>query len=548
MTIRHLPSALRRSRYLKPDYDVIVVGSGSGGAAVTRRLVEAGSEVLLIEAGPPGIDVPQIDDPAQWVSLGRGAYDWGYDYEPTLRVNGHAIGIPRGKVLGGSTAINAMMWYRGHPADYDAWEAAGARGWSFADCLPYFRRTEDWQGGASAWRGAGGPLRIERPDRLHPVAQALIDGAAAIGVPVIDDPNGADNEGAAPANFNIARGKRWSSMNGYLMPILEHPGLTVLTGAMAFELLLQDGACHGVRHCCEDVVRDTHAREHVVLACGAIDTPRLLMLSGIGDPIELHRLGIPVRHALPGVGRNLQDHPLAQACVIRARKPLGPVTENGGGSVVNWKSSPDLPQPDLHAFPVQGNSAGPAIRARHDLSGDVFSFGFGLMRSKSVGHLKLLDATPGGALEIQPNFLAEPDDLEAMIAALEQVMEMAAAPVNAHLFGGFAAPDGRLGRREMIEFLRDACSTFFHTCGTCRIGEDEMAVVDSRLAVRGLDRLTIADASVMPVIPTCNTHAPVSMIGERAADFILYGAPLAWSDRETGRAARNAAHRQIRFT
>jgi choline dehydrogenase len=513
------PSSLP-ARPLKSGYDYIVVGSGSGGCAVTRRLVDAGAEVLLIEAGPAGIGIAEIDDPAQWVPLGRGVHDWGYHYAPTPDVNGRTIGIPRGRVLGGSSAINAMMWYRGHPSDYDAWEEAGAKGWSFADCLPYFRRCEDWQGGESKWRGTGGPLRIERPTEIHLVAQALIDGAAALGIPVIDDPNEPDNEGAARANFNIAAGWRWSSPRGYLWPILGNPNLTILTESLAIELTVEDGRCAGVRHVVEGKERETRA-QHVVLALGAIDTPRLLMLSGIGDPSELARLGIPVVHALAGVGQNLQDHPLAQACVFRAKRPLGRVIGNGGGSMVNWRSRPDLPQADLHAFPVQGNSAEPAIRARYNTSGDVFSFGTGLMRSSSVGHIRLLEARPGGALEIQPNFLAEPEDLEAMITAVEQVMEMAAAPVNAHLFTGFAAPDRRLTRRETVGFIRDACSTFFHTCGTCRMGEDDKAVVDSTLAVRGLEGLTVADASVIPIIPTCNTHAPATMIGERAADFIL---------------------------
>jgi choline dehydrogenase len=505
----------------KSGYDYIVVGSGSGGAAVTRRLVDAGAEVLLIEAGPTGIGVAEIDDPAQWVPLGRGAYDWGYDYAPTPHVNSRTIGIPRGRVLGGSTAINAMMWYRGHPMDYDAWAEAGAAGWSFAECLPYFRRCEDWEDGTSERRGAGGPLRIERPVEIHPVAQALIDGAAALGIPVIDDPNGLSNEGAARANFNTSGSKRWSSERGYLRPILDHPHLTVLTESLAISLAVENGHCVGVRHLVDGAATETRAHERVVLALGAIDTPRLLMLSGIGDPAELARLGLPVRHALPGVGQNLQDHPLAQACVFRARRPLGPTIGNGGGSMVNWKSRPDLPQADLHAFPVQGNSAEPAIRARYDTSGDVFSFGAGLMRSRSMGHMRLLEARPGGALEIQPNFLAESADLEAMVTAVETVIEMATAPANAHLFAGFAAPDRRLTRRETVDFIRDACSTFFHTCGTCRMGEDDDAVVDSRLAVRGLEGLTVADASVIPIIPTCNTHAPATMIGERAADFIL---------------------------
>jgi choline dehydrogenase len=517
-----MSAAVISRRPLSKAYDYIVVGSGSGGCAVARRLIDGSdATVLLIEAGPSGFGVHALEDPAAWVPLGRGAYDWGYDYTPTTRINGRAIGIPRGRVLGGSSSINAMMWYRGHPMDYDAWEAAGAEGWSFKDVLPFFKRSEDWEDGATDLRGAGGPLRIERAAVLHPVAEAMLDGAAAIGIPVIDDPNGADNEGAAVANFNISGGKRWSSAKGYLAPVLESERLTVLTNSLAVRLGIENGRCVSVTHLIDGLPQRTAATAGVILALGAIDTPRLMMLSGIGDPAELRRLGIEVRAALPGVGRNLQDHPLVQACVFRAKQPLGAVIGNGGGTMMNWKSGAHLPQADLHAFPVQGNSAEPRIRELYDLSGDVFSIGCGLMRSKSIGHMRLLSAEPGGAVEIQPNYLAEPSDLDALVTSVETVMALAATPAYADWFGGHAAPPALLSRRDIVAYVRDACSTFFHVCGTCAMGSDEMAVVDNRLRVRGVAGLTIADASVIPVIPTCNTHAPVTMIGERASNFLL---------------------------
>jgi len=508
-------------RPLRPAYDYIVLGAGSGGAAVARRLTEAGAELLLIEAGPPGIGIAEIDDPSQWVPLGRSRYDWGYDYAPTPLVNGRVIGIPRGKVLGGSSAINAMMWYRGHQRDYDAWDEAGAAGWSFKDVLPYFRRCEDWQFGASEWRGAGGPLRIERSPALHPLAAALITGAAELGIPVIDDPNGADNEGAAPSNFNIHQGRRFSAAQGYLWPILRRENLTVLTESLVIGLGFEQQCCVSVRHLVDGQPVETRADAEIIVALGAIDTPRLLMRSGIGDPVELARLGIAVTAALPGVGQNLQDHPLVRAINCRAKQPLGPLRDNGGGSMVNWKTRANLAQPNVHAFPVQGRSATAEIAGGFDLSGDVFAIGCGLMRSRSRGYLRLLGAAPDSAIEIQPNFLSEAADVEDLVDAVTAMMELLAGRSHADWFNGFIAPEKRLTRAGMVHFIRTACSTFFHSCGTAKMGQDELAVVDARLRVRGIEGLRIADASVIPIIPSCNTHAPVTMIGERAADFIL---------------------------
>jgi choline dehydrogenase len=516
-----MPSPIPHRPLLKA-YDVIIIGSGSGGAPVARRLIDkTDATVLLIEAGSAEFDAPEISDPTQWVPLGRSRHDWLYDYAPTDRVAGRTIGIPRGKVLGGSSSTNAMMWYRGHPSDYDAWVAAGCDGWSFADCLPYFKRAEDWEGGETEYRGAGGPLRIEASKALHPVAQAMIDGAEELGIPRIADPNGETNEGAAPANFNIANGKRWSSATGYLAPVFGNPRLTILCNSQAIGLIIENSAIVGVRHLIGGKPVETRATTQVVLAAGAIDTPRLLTLSGIGDPMELASLGIETRHALPGVGKNLQDHPLVQAVVCRSKQPMGAPRDNGGGSMINWKSRSDLAQPDVHAFPVQGNSAEPSIRARYSPSGELFSIGAGLMQSRSVGHVKILSSDPFGPLDIQPNFLAEPSDLDALMVAAETMMDLAETRAFSDLFAGLAAPTRRLSKVEMIDFIRQGCSTFFHPVGTAKMGKDEMAVVDARLRLRGIDGLTIADASIIPIIPTCNTHAPVTMIGERAADFLI---------------------------
>ena len=506
---------------LLPSYDYIVVGGGTAGSAVARRLAErSDATVLVIEAGPSDEGLDEVADPARWATLGRGGLDWGYDYAATSLVNGRTTDLPRGRVLGGSSSTGALHWYRGHAADYDTWAAAGATGWSFDECLPFFKRIEDWEDGETSLRGAGGPMRIERSRDPHPLAWAMIEGAAELGVPIIDDPNGASNEGAALVNLTQSGGRRWSAATAYLHAGRPLANLTILTGSLATRLVVAHGRCTGVQHLVGDRVSETAARVEVILALGAIDTPRLLLLSGIGNAAALGGLGIETVADLPGVGANLQDHPMIRGVNFRARAPLGPIRDNGCGAVINWKSRPGLARPDLTAICFQRASAVPELAAGHDLSGDVFAIAPGLMESRSRGHLRLLDASPRGRMEIQPNFLSHPDDLAALVTAVDFAMDLVATSAFAKLFASYLAPARRLNRAETIDFIRTTCSTYFHTCGTCRMGTDDDAVVDPELKVRDIEGLRIADASVIPVIPTCGTMAPTLMIAERAADFI----------------------------
>ena len=527
-------------------YDYIIVGGGSAGCVIASRLAAASPDatVLLIEAGPDGRGVAQVVDPPSWTKLPGTALDWGYAYTRKDAVAGRAIAMPRGKVLGGCSATNAMQWFRGHPADYDAWETVGAAGWTYAGLLPYFRRSEDWEGGASRQRGAGGPMRITCPPEPHPIAAAMVEGAVELGLPTLDDANSGETCGAALTNLNIAEGRRFSVVDGYLPAWAPPPApgqvpvgawtrppdppanLTVLTGSTALRLGFSGesgGRCNSVIHHVGGTVRETRARTAVVLALGALGTPELLVRSGIGNPADLRRLGVPVRAAAPGVGRNLQDHPLVMGLNFRARRRLGLTRDNGGGAIMNWRSS-RADRPDLQALVVQGRHAYPDAAARYGLNGDadVFAISPALLRPRGAGRLTVRDlsATGQAAVELESGFLTEQADVDALVEAVDTVLDLAATTAYRELIAGPVMPRGRLSRTEKNEFVRQNCSTFFHPCGTAAMGTGPDAVVGPDLRVHGLDGLYVADASVIPVIPSGSTQAPVIAIAERAADLI----------------------------
>jgi choline dehydrogenase len=526
-------------------YDYVIIGGGSAGSVIASRLAAAqpSATVLLIEAGPDGRGVAPVVDPPQWTKLCGTALDWGYAYTASEYVNGRTIPVSRGKVLGGCSAVNAMQWFRGHPDDYDAWEQAGATGWNYASLLPYFRRSEGWEGGPSAHRGGGGPMRVTRPRAPHPVASALVEGAAELGLPKLDEPNSGETCGASLANLNIAEGRRFSVVDGYLpawapppapgqVPVgawthapAPPPNLTVLTGSTAVKLGFGPGnRCEWVSHTVYGMLRRTRARSAVILTLGAFGTPELLVRSGIGDPAQLRALGVDVVAALPGVGRNLQDHPLLMGMNFRAKRRLGLARDNGGGAIVNWRSS-RAHRPDLHAFVVQGRHAYPGAVARYGLAGapDVFAISPGLMGPVSKGRLIVRDVTEPGprGVEIDSGYLTERADVDALIEAMDTVMDLAATTAYADLIDKALMPPARLSRKDKEEFVRENCSTFFHPCGTAAMGTGEDAVVDPELRVIGVDGLRVADASVIPVIPTGNTQAAVIAVAERAAGLLV---------------------------
>ncbi|GAA3232955.1 GMC family oxidoreductase [Pseudonocardia petroleophila] len=504
--------------------DYVVVGGGTAGCVLARRLLDrTDGTVLLLEAGgsPDGIDT--VASPPRWVENIGAAHDWGYTYAPTEHVAGRTLFLSRGRVLGGSGSTNALVWARGHRADYDGWAAAGARGWDHDSVLPHFRASEDWEDGASAHRGAGGPVRIERPRDLHPVATALIEAGVSYGMPYLDDMNVAEPLGAGPINTDASDGVRTSTYTGHLRPVLGHERLTVVTGARATRLRIDGGRCTGVEYLRDGRPGTVAATREVVLAAGAIDSPRLLLLSGVGPAAHLRSVGVETVLDLPGVGRNLQEHPILGGVCFAAREALPPPNNNLEGSTAFWRSDPALEVPDLMYVAVQIPYVSPEIADRFPVPPNAFVIAPGLMTVRSRGFLELTGPTPDHALHLQPNMLAERADVDALVTGVEIALDLAAQPAFAKLVERRVAPGEDTSRAALVDFVRQAAMPYFHPVGTCAMGVHDDAVVDPDLRVRGVDGLRVADASVMPTITSANTNAPTAMIAERAAELIAAG-------------------------
>jgi choline dehydrogenase len=509
----------------RTGYDYIIVGAGSGGCVVARRLADhTDARILVLEAGGSDEGIDMISNPLRWLEnvafAATNAHTNVYPYQPTPHVNNRVIYAPTGKVLGGSGSVNAMVWARGHRDDYDRWAAAGNPGWEYESVLPLFRKVEDWQGGETDFHGAGGPISVGTPKAFHPVDAAFMEAAVAFGMPYLADTNGPRPEGVGPMSTSIANGRRSSPSQGYLLPVLHRENLTVLTGAKVLKLNFEASRCTGLDYQWGNQRVTVTAAREVVLCAGAFETPRLLMLSGIGDAHTLAKSGIRTRVDLPGVGKNLQDHPLISMS-YEARKPLGPLAYNLGGCNLYWKSSPTAPRPDLMLVPIEVGIATGEIGEKFPLPPDAFSVFVTVVDVKSKGYLQMTSAAPDGPLLIQPNLLGEPEDREAAVKAVELMMDLAGQPALQKVIKRWVAPASRPDRRGIEGFIRDACSTYFHPVGTCAMGTGRDAVVDNRLNVYGITGLRIADASIMPQIPTANTNAPTLMIGEFAAELIL---------------------------
>jgi choline dehydrogenase len=512
---------------LRKRYDFVVCGAGSGGSVVARRLAEdAGVHVLLVEAG--GTDaVPAVTDPGLWPSNLGSARDWGFVAEPNPHVLGRRLSMSMGKVLGGGSAINVMVWARGHRTDWDhfAAEAADDR-WSHASTCRIFRGIENWRGTPDPrFRGEAGPLWVEPAPGGSRPAEALLAAAAGLGIPVFESQNGAMMEGGggcARTDILVRDGRRHSIYQAYVHPYLDRSNLTVLTGATVLRLVLRDGRAVGVEMLLDGDRITVGAEAEIVLSLGALQTPKLLMLSGIGDAEELARVGVAPAVNLPGVGRNLQDH-VSFGCTWAYREPIAPVG-TGNGATLFWKSRPELDAPDLLFNQAEFPVPSPETAAR-GVPAHGWTMFAGLARPRSRGRVRLGSADPLAPPVIELNALSDPEDLATAIACIRLCREIGNAEPFRPLVSGEAMP-GNLPPDEMERYAREAAVTYWHQSCTARMGRDDLAVVDAELCVNGIRGLRIADASVLPRVTTGNTMAPTVMVAELAARMIRTASDL----------------------
>jgi choline dehydrogenase len=521
-------------------YDYIVVGAGSAGCVLAARLTEdLRTRVLLLEAGGAG-GAKEIRIPAAFSKLFKTAVDWNYATEPEPHLYNRRLYWPRGKVVGGSSAINAMIYVRGNRADYDSWRELGNTGWGFAEVLPYFKKSENQERGASEFHGVGGPVNVADPRYVNPLTRAFLAAAEEIGIAGNPDFNGEVQDGAALYQVTQKNGARWSAADGFLQPARGRSNLTLITGAHATRVLMEKKRAVGVAFLRDGVADQARADGEVILSGGTVNSPQLLLQSGIGPADELKAVGISAIHDLPGVGKNLQDHPMVSVGYFCTQK----ISLDGAETLGNflrwllWKNGPlasnvaeaglflrtrvGLTVPDLQLL------FGPAYYRGHGLvrrKEHCFGFGPTLITPESRGEISLRSANPLDAPAIRANYLATVADLRTMIAGVRLARRLA----HAKAFDAFRGEELHPGAAqesdaEISNFLRNELETLYHPVGTCQMGNDALAVVDARLRVHGIEKLRVVDASIMPRVPAGNTNAPVIMIAEKAADMIRAGA------------------------
>lgn len=498
----------------------IVVGAGSAGSVVTRRLLDAGHEVTLLEAGRKD-DNPAIHDMSRMGELWHSEDDWDYYTTPQEHASNRQLHWPRGRVQGGSHSLNAVIWVRGAQADYDRWEQEGAAGWAWNEVAPYFQKIEKTTHGDSALRGRDGLLDVVVDYEKNPIFESLHEAAVQAGVPANPDYNGADTEGVGFEQLNIRDGKRLSSFRAYVYPELENPNLHTFTGVWVTKLILEGKTVVGVEAIIDGETQEFRGDE-VILSAGALDTPRILMLSGIGPKDHLEEVGIDVVLDAPGVGANLHDHLLAPVIVHTDKKPF-PAPQPGEPisqlhHFTTFREGSNVPDTQPIYFSV------PMLSEGMEAPASTFTIHAGLVQPTSRGTLSLASSDPSERVLFDPQILSTPEDVASMVASIKECRSIAAQPAIADEWGSqelYPGPEVQTDE-QIAQYVRDNCVTYHHQVGTARMGTDEGAVVDpSTLKVRGIEGVRVIDASVMPSVPSGNTNAPSVMIGERGADFLL---------------------------
>jgi choline dehydrogenase len=519
------------------SHDYVVVGAGTAGCVLANRLSARGASVLLLESGGKTWNL-NVKIPAAFPSLFQTAQDWNYLSEPEPGLFGRRIFLPRGRMLGGSSAMNALMYVRGNRDDYDGWARGGATGWSYDEILPYFKRSEDNAEFRDAYHGVGGELHVTSKRWTSAHWEPFLDAAATAGVPRIADCNGARQDGGALIQITTRRGRRWSAADGFLSaPVRKRPNLSIATGAQVQRLVIERGRATGVEYANGAGPQSARAEREVILAAGAYASPQLLMLSGIGPAEHLREHGIEVRLDQPNVGSHLQEHPMATMnwhcptddTLDDATNPRylipwllagrGKLSSNIAEAALHWRSDPSLTKPDFQIV------FGPVYYWEHGFrktGAPALSVGPVLIAPSSRGSVRLRSADPTDHPRIVNNMLCADAEVSAMLRAIELVREIASRrPFSSHLGEELNPSPSLRSRRELTDWLRATCEHEYHPTCTCRIGAPEEGVVDPELRVHGVEGLRVADASIMPEITAGNTNAPTLMIAERCADLVL---------------------------
>ena len=497
------------------NYDYVVIGAGSAGCVVAARLSENGAEVLLLEAGAED-NKEELHVPPAWPSLWGTEVDWSFETTPQPGTGNLPHNWPRGKVLGGSSSINAMVYLRGHRNDFDNWASGGAAGWDYVGVLPYFKKMETVEGNDPEYRGTSGPLRPKVAADPNPLSEVFLNAAKEVGCPTTGDFNGAVQEGAGWHELTIADGRRQSTAVAYLHPVMDRPNLTVYTGAIARRLTFDGRRCTGVEYERNGSVQTATAEGEVIVCGGSVNSPQLLLLSGIGPAEHLRETGVDVVHDLPGVGENLHDHPLL-GLVFRAEGEIAPGKANHSETSMLWRSDASLDGPDMQFMFIHVPFHPPHLQAPPN----SYTFGIATVPD-SRGWIRLTTNDPKAAPLINPNYLSEDSDVRRLLLGIEKAREINSTRAFSE-WGTTEVLAGEQIRDEdgLRDFVSRGTGTYYHPVGTCSIGVGDDAVVDPELRVHGIEGLRVADASVMPTIVCVNTNAASIMIGEKAADLIL---------------------------